>query len=293
MNMRPFRPEDAPALAALSARCARTTADFVLNPLWETEAELLAEFERHAIDPAEHLWVAEAGDGQLIGTAGFLRRPTSSLAGLICPIVGRDERGRGVGGQLLRHALGQGAERLGLRLVTAGIGTRNRAGYSLLQATGFRPGRQYYLMRCTQKPKSPGAGTLRFESATPEDADAILTIYAACGFEKREPETMRAVLADGRHAHVVAREKDQVIAFAEIETHWPQRPWVAFVGVDPRWRDRGLGSSIVAWALARRFEAGGESALLLLSPANRTAVRAYEKVGFRRHRLVDVLDKPL
>ena len=32
------------------------------------------------------------------------------------------------------------------------------------------------------------------------------------------------------------------------------------------------------------------TALLLLSPANRTALRAYEKVGFRRHRVVDVLE---
>ena len=31
----------------------------------------------------------------------------------------------------------------------------------------------------------------------------------------------------------------------------------------------------------------------MLSPANRTALRAYEKVGFRRHRLVDVLEKNL
>jgi hypothetical protein len=31
----------------------------------------------------------------------------------------------------------------------------------------------------------------------------------------------------------------------------------------------------------------------MLSPANRSGLRAYEKVGFRRHRLVDVLAKAL
>ena len=55
-------------------------------------------------------------------------------------------------------------------------------------------------------------------------------------------------------------------------------------------RDRGVGSSLVSWALARHFEAGGRTALLLLSPANRSALRAYEKVGFRRYRLIDVLE---
>ena len=31
----------------------------------------------------------------------------------------------------------------------------------------------------------------------------------------------------------------------------------------------------------------------MLAPANRTALRAYEKVGLRRHRLVDALEKGL
>jgi ribosomal protein S18 acetylase RimI-like enzyme len=293
VNVRPFRPEDAATLAALSAHCARSSSDFVLNPLWEDEQELLADFAHHGIDPREHLLVADGADDEVIGAVGFLRRPGSALAGLVCPIVARDERGRGIGGRLLRAGLEHGAGALGIRLVSAGIGTRNRAGYALLLATGFRPGRQYFLMRCSERPKAPAVGKLRFEPARPTDADAILGIYAACGFEKRSAEAMRAVLADGRHAHAVAREGGKLVAFAEIETHWPRRPWVAFVGVEPSWRDRGLGSSIVSWALARQFEAGADGAQLLLSPANRTAVRAYEKVGFQRHRLVDVLDKAL
>jgi ribosomal protein S18 acetylase RimI-like enzyme len=89
----------------------------------------------------------------------------------------------------------------------------------------------------------------------------------------------------------VARQNGHIAAFAEIETHWPRRVWVAFVGVDPLLRDRGVGSTLVAWALERSFDAGARSALLMLSPANRTAVRAYEKVGFRRHRVVDVLEE--
>ncbi len=104
---------------------------------------------------------------------------------------------------------------------------------------------------------------------------------------------MQHVLADGGYAHAVARSGEGTIAFAEIETHWPQRVWVAYVGVNAELRDRGLGSALVAWALERQFDADARSALLMLSPANRTALRAYEKVGFRRHRLVDVLEKKL
>jgi predicted GNAT family acetyltransferase len=65
------------------------------------------------------------------------------------------------------------------------------------------------------------------------------------------------------------------------------------VGVNDDLRGRGVGSALVAWSLAQQFEAGAASAMLLLSPANRTALRAYQKVGFRRSRLIDVLEKNL
>ena len=293
MPIRAFRPDDAPALAELSARCARVEADFVLNPHWESEEELFAEFARFGIDPAEHLCVADAGDGEVLGFAGFLRRPGAAEAGLCCPIVTRDARGKGIGGELLRAVQRLATRQLGIRLVTAGIATRNRAGYSLLTSLGFRPVRQHFLMRCDERPRvaAPPVEGLVFGAAGPEDAEAILRLHAVCGFEARSQDGMRAVLTDGRHAHAVARHGSRIAAFVELETHWPRRIWVAFVGVDPELRARGLGSSLVAFALARCFDAEAESALLMLSPANRTALRAYEKVGFRRYRVIDVLER--
>ena len=75
MTIRAFRPEDASALVAVAKSCARGETDFVLVPLWESERDLFAEFERHGVDPEEHLLVAEAGDGTVVGCAGFVRRP--------------------------------------------------------------------------------------------------------------------------------------------------------------------------------------------------------------------------
>jgi len=293
MQLRPFRRSDAPALAELSAHCTRGEGDFVLNPLWETEDELFAEFDRLGISPEEHLLVAQAGDDELLGLAGFLRRPGAGEAGLCAPVVKRGSRGKGIGGELLRAVRELGRTKLGIRLATAGVGTRNRAGYSLLTSLGFRPVRQHFLMRCDAVAIAapPRLDGLALEAAREEDADAILAIYTACGFEQRSPDSMRQLLTDPRFAHSVAREGSRVVAFAEIETHWPRRVWVSYVGVDRELRDRGLGSALVGWSLARQFAAGAESALLLLSPANRSALRAYEKGGFRRYRLVDVLEQ--
>ncbi len=295
MRVRPFRPDDAAALARLSASCARGETDFVLNPLWESEDELFAEFERNGIDPEEHLLVADTEEGRVAGLAGFLRRPGALAAGLYAPIVDRRERGRGLGGELLRAALEHGSEKLGVKLVTAAIGARNHAGYALLAGAGFRPVRQHFLMRLDRRPAGlpPKEAGLDFRAASPEDAPGVLAIYEACGFEARSLEEMRTVLADPVHATAIAIQSDRVVGFAELETHWPRRVWVAFVGVPNELRDRGLGSALLDWALARRFEAGAQSALLLLSPANRTALRAYEKAGFRRYRVVDVLERGL
>jgi ribosomal protein S18 acetylase RimI-like enzyme len=151
-------------------------------------------------------------------------------------------------------------------------------------------------MRCSwasASGPSPPVPGLALEEAKPEDAAAILEIYHACGFAERGVEDMQRVLGDGRHTHAVARLDGRVAAFAEIETHWAERIWVSFVGVENALRAKGVGSALVAWEVSRLFERGTRSALLLLSPANRTALRAYEKVGFQRHRVVDALEKGL
>ena len=70
-------------------------------------------------------------------------------AGMFCPIVRRNQRGRGLGGELLRAGdRARRAAQLGIGFAAAGIGTRNRGGYSLLTSHGFRPVRQHFLMRC-------------------------------------------------------------------------------------------------------------------------------------------------
>jgi ribosomal protein S18 acetylase RimI-like enzyme len=150
-------------------------------------------------------------------------------------------------------------------------------------------------MRCEQAPPEPPPPQdgIVFDAASGDDAEAIRALYHECGFEPRSAERMAELLADGRHAHGVGRQGDRIAAFVELETHWPRRPWVAYVGVDRGLRSRGTGTAIVCWALRQQFERGAEAGLLMLSPANRAGLRAYEKGGFRRHRLVDVLAKAL
>jgi ribosomal protein S18 acetylase RimI-like enzyme len=290
MPIRPYRPEDASAVAQLSAACARSEADFVLNPLWETEQELHAEFARHDIAPEQHLLVAEGVSREVLGISGFLRFDGARDGGLICPIVAKAERGHGLGGQLLRAALDLGGK-LHIELATAGLGTRNRAGFALLTAFGFRPVRQHFLMRCEKRPSAELPEGFVVERALPADVEAIHKLHVDCGLAPRTQAEVGRAFAEGQHAFAVARRGGELAAFVDLEIYWPKRVWVSFVGVSPALRDHGLGTALTAWALAERFDAGASSALLVLSPSNRTALRAYEKVGFRLHRVFDVLER--
>jgi ribosomal protein S18 acetylase RimI-like enzyme len=199
-----------------------------------------------------------------------------------------------VGGELLRRALDLG-KRLDVKLASAALGSRNRSGYALLAAHGFRPVRQHFFMRCDGALAGAGAlpNGVSLDAARASDLSAIHELYGEASFPPRGLEATRAAFEDGRHAHAVARSGGQVVAFVELDTLWPSRPWVAFVGVGHALQGRGLGTALVRYALEREFARGARTALLLLSPANRSALRAYEKVGFRRFRLIDVLEKGL
>jgi hypothetical protein len=136
-------------------------------------------------------------------------------------------------------------------------------------------------MRCERARLSsePAPPDLALETAQPGDADAILDLYSTCGFGPRSRERMQAVLSDGRHAHGVARAEGRVVAFVELETHWPRRVWVAFVGVAPQLRARGrLGAT--SWALGASSGRRRISLLMLLVMAAACGGRPFTATGW-------------
>ena len=267
--------------------------------LGDASSELFAEFERHGDRrPRSTCWSPTRATARRSACAGFLRFPGETAAALIPPVVARAAARQGRGRRAAARALDARPSALDVKLASAAIGSRNRAGYALLTAYGFRPVRQHFLMRCDDAARAAGhaAGRgSRSSAARPDDAGAILELYREAGFprahargdaprpRRRPPRPRRR--APRRRGRGLRRARHP-LARAAV--------WVAFVGVDavaarPRRRLRAgaLGAG------ARSSTRGARSALLLLSPGNRSALRAYEKVGFRRHRLVDVLEKGL
>ncbi len=69
--------------------------------------------------------------------------------------------------------------------------------------------------------------------------------------------------------------------------------WIIQMGVRPEWRERGIGSALVAEVLRRFRAAGGDHVLLDVNVNNPCAARLYEQLGFqpvgRRARYAHVL----
>jgi ribosomal-protein-alanine N-acetyltransferase len=102
-------------------------------------------FERAAIDPAAHVWVArEDADGRVIGVLGaYARQGLLHVHGLA---VDPDHRRGGAGRGLLRAAI-DGARRIGARALHLQVSTTNTAAIALYESEGFeavRVRRAYY-----------------------------------------------------------------------------------------------------------------------------------------------------
>lgn len=56
---------------------------------------------------------------------------------------------------------------------------------------------------------------------------------------------------------------------------------IRLLGVDPAWRGRGLGRAVTAWGVDTLRDRGAEAVVLAVEGENASALRLYERLGFR------------
>ncbi len=66
----------------------------------------------------------------------------------------------------------------------------------------------------------------------------------------------------------------------EITESGDRRGYIAFVGVVPSWRGRGLGRELLRWGIARLRSAGAGTIELNVEAANERALTLYRRTGF-------------
>lgn len=95
---------------------------------------------------------------------------------------------------------------------------------------------------------------------------------------------------------IVAEEESLIVGVAQGNVDWGRLSHLGFLGVDRRYRRRGIGRGLLERFIDRSRELGADKISLETSPALKPAVKLYAEAGFlpegflRRHKLgVDMI----
>jgi mycothiol synthase len=295
--------DDAPAVAEMIAACQRvdggwgdTTAEEVLGD-WET------------LDLAEEAVVVLAPDRRIVAGADVLNRSyvLVSVYGYVHP----DERGRGIGGALVRWGEDWTREHIPRAPADARVATRhyvsacNDSACRLLEAWGYQAVRQVYVMAIDLTEAPPAAewpdGT-RVRTYDPEK-DARTTFEAVEDafrdswgrprgrFERFVRQTATSDFDPSLWFLAEAEGQIVGVCLAQVISG---RGWIGAVGVRRSWRNRGLGLALMRHVLVAYYRRGVHHVGLSVDSASRTgAPRLYARAGMHVEETYVVYEKEL
>jgi mycothiol synthase len=275
-------------------------------PYLPSGTDLQVDFEAsEGVDPARDVILVEA-DGRLIAATGVDRVirediPVYDIWGAVDPGFRR----RGLGGWLHRWTIDRVADRAAVEDPTGQVelGTfaeEGEAGHrALLDASGFRQVRHFFLMRRTDLDDVPDAPMPDGLEIRPVTIDQRRTIFDAENEafrdhwghrEMGDADYAKTYSRDGLDTDlwVVAWDGDQVAGVVQ-NWIWPEenarlgvnRGWLEHISVRRPWRRRGLGRAITALSLRRLREVGLDEAMLGVDSENANgALGLYEGLGF-------------
>lgn len=305
LTWRALTPADVPAVTRLLA------AAEVVDDTGEhyDESDVAEEFEDPAVDLSRDTLVALAPDGEALGYVLLRAAPVVrdvdriQLDGVVLPAA----RGRGLGRRLLEWSEARAAELHGERhpevpaALTLSVPETVPSKEALARAAGYQPQRWWYDMhRDLGRPLPPvppvpaglalvpyrrerdealrlahGEAFAGHWGSTPPDAERWAHWYTSSTAFR--PDVSRLVLdGDEIAAYLVAYHYAADEAATGV-----REAYVGQLGVRPAWRRRGLGSLLLADALAGFAAAGYQRSSLTVDTGNATgALGLYERAGY-------------
>jgi mycothiol synthase len=324
-----IRMPDPPAVAGLSFRPFDMDRD--LDPLVDvidranladdddyvpSVEEFRNELEHQAhFDKARDIVLAEV-DGTLVaGTRRTVRVRAGVVQHDLEGWVRPDQRRRGIGRTLLHWNENRSRE------VAAGWGGAEAHSFSawasetqagaiaLLESEGYGRVRYFFTMfrsLADPIPEAPLPEGLEVRAVTDADHRRIWDADTEAfrdhweTFERTEEDFASYFSTPGIDTSMwrVAWDGDEVAGsvmnFVFREEIGVQRGWLDHVSVGRRWRRRGLGGALIADSLRELRTRGLDEAALGVDAENLSgALRLYESLGFRRHRMGILFRKPL
>jgi mycothiol synthase len=282
-GVRTFRPGDEPAILAVI-----DAALPVDRPPGTTRQDLVHAVDRLAGDPAGTL-VALEGDE----IVGYCTPRHDDLT--VHPAFRR----RGHGRRLVAAALDMLRARGQSNLILYGPADRPAAA-GFIEALGFTYTSSLWLFELAPEiavptPAFPSDVTVR-TYRHPDDLAAFVRLANASFVDHPTPMTFTETVVAHTHGLpdfdpggivlLVSRDDpERLIGWAkaehEIVESGERRGYVAFVGVVPEWRGRGLGRELLRWAIGYCRDAGSSTIELNVEAANDRALELYRRTGFR------------
>jgi mycothiol synthase len=290
-RLRTFQSQDLDALVAIrnAAGCEETGQSAL------TADEFAAYWRVAGPASGRKLWVAERGDGQIVGYGGL--RPWYHAGWLQAEVVVLPEfRGRGPDDALVERLVRTG-ERRGASCVGATAPDAPAEAGELLQRHGFEVfvPRLHMRLQPVAVPDAEPVTGFRLRRAGPEEGGALAEVsnaaYADSGrYERADAPGYRRYMEE-RGVQVWAAERlrpRQVIGLCEVV---PRRVLLAegpaesghigSLAVHPDWRERGLGRWLLAAGIRLCLNAGWPTVELNVDRDNAPALALYGSAGFR------------
>jgi len=289
---------EAPSIRALSDTLAELAANgrtYACPDEWTLDV-------LSALPDARQVFVAEDGDapvGVLVLVPGFVEpwgAPSDILGGN--PVLPMSDDAAAIHTALLLEATAW-VEREGyagmeiLLPMGAANWKRNERLDSFLESLGFA--RSYVTMTraLDEVPECSAGGALEIAPAAAWTLDELYANYAACTahgeidlIAKQTPEERRAYfdsLVDETLAHSASLalcEDDRLIGFALVADWSETESHLAWIGILPTERGRGLGRSLLCDVMAACRERGGER-MSLYTDVGLAAESLYANLGFQ------------
>jgi mycothiol synthase len=283
MNVRPFTPADAPAVAALAAADEEALRG---RPSKIQPQDVVAWLSR--ADLEHDSWLFE-DDGKLVAAGWF---EAYGEIGTALGVVAQGAKGRGLGTAIADR--GEASSRAhGVERVHTFLLPEDAAARSLFEARGFREVRRFYEMaiELTGPPPSPALEDgLVLEVFRQEDARAFHEAVADAFAENWEFHSlpfdewweMRKGQDADEHGPLwfVVRDGGEIAAAIRNEANRAGGGYVAMLGVRRPWRGRGLGRALLHRAFAEFWGRGLTRVTLGVDAENpHGATKLYESVG--------------
>jgi len=252
--------------------------------------------ERPNYSPEQNIFIVETG-GDLIAYLDIQPEPIIARAVLNC-FVHHEHRRKGLATGLFNHALRRAGE-IGAKVAHVNVRKKNDVARKVLSRLGFRFIRRSHELRIDLDKASlsqkTGCPVRRLQTGEEGKLTEIQnrSFTGTWGFNPNTEEEIRYAISIGNSTPeeiFLACEGDKPIGYCWTRIEHRASPdidetigRIFMIGVDPDYRGRGVGTSVLLAGLTHLKNKGIRVVELTVDSKNRSARKLYRSVGFKPH----------